>query len=93
MSGFILFVFSGQATAAAAGFRGDGHHKTDLQLRAWWPSRDLDALKGVVLARVVVTEKVILDAAGDHEMVRDLSRGLEVARSMLREAPSTWLEL
>lgn len=93
MSGFILFIFAGKETAAAAGFRADGHHKTDLQLRAWWPSRDPEALNGVILSRVIVTEKVILDAAGDHEMVRDLSAGMMIARAMLREAPSTWLEL
>ena len=89
-----LFVFGHEAGARRAGFRNTNHrHPRDPTLLAWWPGLEPDALRGIELSIVVVTDEAFrLTEPGTREMA-NLVRGLETAKHMLRHGNQVWIDL
>lgn len=90
-----LIIFANRQAAELADFR-LGVHRAASHIRAWWPDREPDELRGLELSRVAVTEAVKFAAfrhAAHPHYVRNFREGVVIARARLRVAPALWLEL
>lgn len=90
-----LWVFRSQELAKRAGFRGPYHrHVQDNDKVAWWPGRDVDIVRGVVLGQVVITDEFQrwLHYANASER-HDAGYVLELIRTRLCVEPGIWIDL
>lgn len=87
-----LYVFANGDHARSAGFK-DGRHPQHRHLFAWWPSRDIEVLRGFEWGRVIVSDAVGRDAYGNAAKERRLAEGLHFARERLRVQPKLWIAL
>lgn len=91
-----VIVFASAEHARYAGFRAPKWtHVQDPEIKAWWPDRDLDYLRGTSLERVTVSDDARRSCYGadNQAKMRALEEGLFMLRTRLRLGKAVWIEL
>lgn len=91
-----VIVCASEEHARYAGFRGPKWaHLQDPEIRAWWPGRDIEHLRGLQLQRVTVSEGARHCGYGhdDAAKLQALEDGLYILRTRLRLGKAVWIDL
>lgn len=86
----LLFLPSGRE-GHRLGFKPDGVHQLDPELRAWWPGHDIRMLQ-FPIERVLIPDSVYSLRQSDEKAYRDLNDAMQFVRPRL-QGRKLWMEL
>lgn len=93
-TGWELYIFGTEGAARHAGFGGSGRRHREMPAVYWTVGMDPQALRGMGLCRVIVTDYAARYAREQGSRATDrFLEALEIARYMLRHEPAVWMEL